>query len=183
MNRFFVLIFCMVFILPVYFIGHSRLNTAKHSDIFALDCNGAIVYLNGNIEHQGVYCLADKKMTDSAIEMATGRRPSELTSLNDLKAVGLEDGSSLKLSLTDDKTVHFKVERLATAKRILLDIPLDINSMLIGDFERLPGIGPVLAAAIIEYRQNNGDSISPDDLMMVSGIGPKKFKAIRGYFK
>ena len=42
--------------------------------------------------------------------------------------------------------------------------------------ERLPGIGPALAARIVEYRELHGDFLAPEDLLEVKGIGEKKLE-------
>jgi competence protein ComEA len=44
----------------------------------------------------------------------------------------------------------------------------------------LPGIGPELAGRIIARREEHGPFSSPDELMEVSGIGEKTFKALSG---
>ncbi len=46
---------------------------------------------------------------------------------------------------------------------------------------RLPGIGPVTAGRIIEYRENNGPFHKPEDLLNVSGIGPVTLERIREF--
>jgi len=50
------------------------------------------------------------------------------------------------------------------------------------DFDRLPGIGPVLADRILQYRQNNGGKLKLEDLLSVSGIGEKKYSALKNFF-
>lgn len=47
------------------------------------------------------------------------------------------------------------------------------------ELESLPGIGPSLAAAIVEHREREGAFGRVDDLLAVSGIGPAKLDAIR----
>lgn len=55
---------------------------------------------------------------------------------------------------------------------------LNINSATAEELEALPGIGPVLAEEIVNYREKNGPYESIEDIINVSGIGNAKFKAI-----
>ncbi|WP_217132026.1 ComEA family DNA-binding protein [Leucobacter chinensis] len=57
--------------------------------------------------------------------------------------------------------------------------PVNLNSADAAALETLPRIGPALAARIIEWRDANGGFRSVDDLMNVSGIGPKVFAELR----
>ena len=57
--------------------------------------------------------------------------------------------------------------------------PLDINTADAAALEALPGIGPALAAAIVEHRQRAGPFATVDELVEVSGIGPAKLERIR----
>lgn len=56
---------------------------------------------------------------------------------------------------------------------------VDINAADAASLERLPGIGPSLAAAIVEHRQRHGPFATVDELVEVSGIGPVKLEQIR----
>ncbi len=57
--------------------------------------------------------------------------------------------------------------------------PLDINRATAGELDALPGIGPVLAARIVEYRQRRGGFRSVTELRAVSGIGEKRYSALK----
>lgn len=57
--------------------------------------------------------------------------------------------------------------------------PLNINAASAAELESLPGVGPAIAAAIIEHRQRIGGFASVDGLLAVSGIGPSKLEQIR----
>jgi competence protein ComEA len=46
--------------------------------------------------------------------------------------------------------------------------------------DELDGIGPALAARIVEHRTARGGFRSVDELRQVEGIGPKRFEALRG---
>jgi len=58
---------------------------------------------------------------------------------------------------------------------------IDINSAPAADFEKLPGIGGAFARRIISFRDEHGPFSRPEELMQVSGIGKKKFQAIRPF--
>lgn len=58
---------------------------------------------------------------------------------------------------------------------------ININRANLEQLDSLPGIGPVLAQAIIDYRTEFGDFQTPEDLLNVSGIGEKKLEAILDY--
>ena len=56
---------------------------------------------------------------------------------------------------------------------------VEINTADAAALEALPGIGPSLAAAIVEHRRRHGPFASVDELIEVSGIGPVKLEQIR----
>lgn len=49
--------------------------------------------------------------------------------------------------------------------------PVDINTAAAEELQNLPGVGPVLAQRIVEYREANGPFASMEDLLGVKGIG------------
>lgn len=51
--------------------------------------------------------------------------------------------------------------------------PLDLNSATAAELEALPGIGPAIAARVVEHRERHGRFRSPQELERVPGIGPK----------
>ncbi|HEU5323238.1 MAG TPA: helix-hairpin-helix domain-containing protein, partial [Methylomirabilota bacterium] len=57
--------------------------------------------------------------------------------------------------------------------------PVDLNSATPDDLARLPGVGPSLAARIVERRQSGGTFRSIEDLRRVKGIGPVKLERLR----
>jgi competence protein ComEA len=62
---------------------------------------------------------------------------------------------------------------------VTLSGPVDINQADTEELESLPGIGPVLAKRIVEWRRQQGPFRSEDDLLQVRGIGPQSLKRIQ----
>ncbi len=56
---------------------------------------------------------------------------------------------------------------------------VNINNADSEQLETLPGIGPAMAARIIDYRKNNGGFKDINELKMVSGIGDKMYEKIK----
>ena len=56
---------------------------------------------------------------------------------------------------------------------------IDINTADESALDLLPGIGPAYAQRIVEYRTQNGPFQTIEDIMNVSGIGEKKFEAMK----
>ncbi|MDZ7640757.1 MAG: helix-hairpin-helix domain-containing protein [Desulfurivibrio sp.] len=57
--------------------------------------------------------------------------------------------------------------------------PLPVNRAERQTLTALPGIGPVLAARLVEYRQRHGSFTTIDELAAVSGIGPVTLEGLR----
>lgn len=57
--------------------------------------------------------------------------------------------------------------------------PVDLNSADVAALERVVGIGPAKAKAIVDYRNEHGPFASVDDLSKVSGFGAKSVEKLR----
>jgi competence protein ComEA len=57
--------------------------------------------------------------------------------------------------------------------------PVNINTATVDQLDGLPGIGPKMAARIIDYRQKNGGFKKLEDLMNIQGIGEKNFLKLK----
>ena len=56
---------------------------------------------------------------------------------------------------------------------------MSLSSATVAQLDGLDGIGPTLAQRIVDYRQAHGGFRSVDQLRDVSGIGDKRFEALR----
>lgn len=58
-------------------------------------------------------------------------------------------------------------------------VPVSLNTATVDQLDSLPGVGPVLAQHIIDYRAQHGGFRSVDDLREVNGIGERRFADLR----
>jgi len=137
-----------------------------------------IVDVAGWVRRPGVYEFTSGDRVIDAIDRAGGPRTSaDLTALN--LAAPLMDGTQIVVtkvgSTTGGATGSSDTEPSGGGTLI------NINSAGETELEDLPGVGPVTAAAIIDYRTQNGPFATVDDLIDVTGIGPSTLEQIRPF--
>ena len=76
-----------------------------------------------------------------------------------------------------DKAGHVQKLTAESGEQIAL------NTATAEDLERLPGVGPSMAGRILAYRQQAGGFGKIEDLLEVTGLGPKKFAKISPFVK
>ena len=129
------------------------------------------VYVTGAVRRPGVVTLAAGRV-EQAVEACGGATPdADLAKLN--LAMPLKDGQHIIVpgALTEEEAAT-----MAAAKP---DGLVHINMADEKALEALPGIGPVMAKRIVEYRQENGPFSSVEDLKKVRGIGEVKFSRLK----
>jgi competence protein ComEA len=134
------------------------------------------VHVAGAVLQEGVYDLPPGSITQQAIDAAGG--PTEGAILEALNlAAQLEDGQQIYVPSVSSTATASWVAQPTTSKATSERI--NVNTATAPELERLPGIGPSLANKIIECREEHGPFLTPDDLLLVSGIGPAKLDQIR----
>ena len=61
--------------------------------------------------------------------------------------------------------------------------PVDLNKATLADLESLPGVGPVLAQRILDWRTEHGRFTTVDELQEVTGVGQKKFDSLKPHVR
>lgn len=138
------------------------------------------VHVAGWVHDPGVYELDDGSRVIDAIEKAGGpKRGADLSTLN--LAALLTDAQQVLVPPPAPKgsgsTTGTAVEEgTGTATELV-----NVNTATPEELETLPGIGEVLAQAIIAYREENGPFTSVDQLIDVSGIGEVTLEEMREF--
>ena len=130
------------------------------------------VDVTGAVNTPGVYTLTASSRVIDAIKAAGGSAPGADLSTINLARV-LADGEQIYV---DAAVTNSKGVRVSSPKR---SGPININRATVSDFDSLDGIGPVIAARIVDYRKTHGPFITVEDLQKVSGIGAAKFAQIK----
>mgnify|MGYP003376378372 CR=1 FL=1 len=63
------------------------------------------------------------------------------------------------------------------------DVVVDLNAATAAELDALPGVGPVTAAKILDWRSAHGRFASVDQLREVSGIGAKTFERLKPHVR
>ncbi|MEK7298587.1 MAG: ComEA family DNA-binding protein [Candidatus Margulisiibacteriota bacterium] len=133
-----------------------------------------IVHVAGAVRRPGVYELTGGSRWSDAIQASGGPLPlADLDSLNLAQAI--LDGQRIWVPF--QKTTH-SLSATSDETTAASDT-LSINTAPAVELDKLPGIGPKTAAAIVAYREKNGPFRSIADLAKVKGLGPKSMARIR----
>ncbi len=149
--------------------------------------NQMIIHLSGEVKNPGVYSLSKKERLIDLIKAAGG-----LTKQADLEQINLAeklyDGQKVIIPLIIKNNVELNSsveagfqERYKISNsysKPFNDQLININQADQNELEKLSGIGPSKAAAIIKYREQNSFFIQKEDLLNVSGIGEKTLENI-----
>ncbi len=135
-----------------------------------------IINVAGKVKNPGVYQLPPGSRVVDALEAAGQQlKGVDISDINLARV--LVDGEQILIG--SNRTVSGKV----AAKKITADNPLDINRATIAQLDTLPGIGPVTAQRIIDYRTKAGRINAVDELKKISGLGGVKFEEIKALLR
>ncbi len=134
-----------------------------------------IVDVAGAVRKPGVFEFQPGDRVIDAVERAGGAlEKADLTLLN--LAAPLTDGQQILVPKKGETPSGTPVTGGVPGGPTAL---ININSADEATLETLNGVGPVLAAAIIQYRTEHGPFASVDQLDEVSGIGPATLEDLR----
>lgn len=135
-----------------------------------------VVHVVGAVRRPGLYELAEGSRVDDAIEKAGGSKPKAALELVNL-AAPVADGQQIVVPARAETAAAAAAPGSAGADAPAA--PVHLNSASLEELDSLPGIGPVTAQRILDYRTAHGAFQSVDELDAVPGIGPARLEQLR----
>lgn len=150
-----------------------------------------VVHITGEVKKEGVIYLKKGARIVDAIKEAGGEaKEADLSQVN--LAYELQDGQKIYIPNKNEKVSQYIIstngetidsngantgnESTSTSKE---EAKVNINTATQNELDGLPGIGPALAQRIIDFREENGNFKSIEDIQNVKGIGDSKFDEIK----
>jgi competence protein ComEA len=135
-----------------------------------------VVDVAGAVRRPGLYRLPSGSRIADAVARAGGMsRRAAAASVN--LAAPLADGEQVLVPALAAGTAGTGT---AVGGKASPSAPVDLNSATAEQLDGLPGIGPVTAQKIVDYRTEHGPFTSVDDLDAIPGIGPARIENLRG---
>jgi competence protein ComEA len=155
-----------------------------------------VVHVAGAVAHPGVYHLPLGSRAVDAVKAAGGAAPEADTDALNLAAIVADgdqlvvprrDGSSSIASETGSSTAKAGSPKKHDSPSGKLKNPgegtVNINTANAEELQRLPGIGPAMAARVLAYRKEIGRFTAVEQLLEVSGIGEKRLAQLKPFVR
>jgi competence protein ComEA len=134
-----------------------------------------VVDVAGDVRRPGLYKLPSGSRVQAAVIAAGGAtRKAQLDAVN--LAAPIADGEQIVVPGSGAGGAAAASSPAGSSP----SAPLDLNSATLEQLVALPGIGPVTAQKILDYRQQHGAFHSVSELEGVPGIGPAHLAQLKG---
>lgn len=137
-----------------------------------LASGSVLVHVDGAVYRKGVYRFPVGTRICDAVKRAVPDKSADLAELN--LAAPLQDGMTLRVPSRE-----YSRGESSTGKSKVVNL----NRANTEEIDQIPGIGPTLAARILDYRKAKGPFLTLEDLQKVPGIGKKLLGRIKDYVR
>lgn len=146
------------------------------------------VDIGGEVVNPGVYQVKQGTRLFQVIEEAGGlTEEADTDGINQAEMVA--DGQKIIVGSSDHNSPYYgqgQSEKSGAANQGAVQqgeegAIVNINLANAEELQQIPGIGPVTASKIIEYRETNGSFQKKEDIKNVSGIGDKTYESLKDY--
>ncbi|WP_433020742.1 helix-hairpin-helix domain-containing protein [Kribbella sp. CA-294648] len=142
-----------------------------------------VVHVAGKVRRPGLVRASTGSRVADVLAAAGGALPGvDLTTLNLARPV--TDGEQIVVGVPGAAPPSSPAAGQPTGTPgTPASTPLDLNTATLAQLDSLPGVGPVLAQRILDWRTEHGRFTSPDELQEVPGVGPKKFESLKPHVR
>ena len=186
MERFRYILFLLLAVavaIPVVVRSRPGRDHTAPAAFSVLPAPSGYVQVDGDVRHPGVYPLTAKTMTSGVMEMAEPLRPVSTLMPAAAEKAAPVSGDAFTVAVQADGTTVVTKGGMPASSRLVLGIPLDINTVSEAELDKIPGIGPGLAQRIVLYRHKNGGRMAVHELQEVEGVGEKRYADLKKYFQ
>lgn len=135
---------------------------------------GVVVDVEGAVRHPGLVRLPAGSRIADAVTRAGG--PTRLADRSGVNfAAPVSDGQQVLVPRRGSAGAL-----PAASGTVAASGPVSLSSATVEQLDALPGVGPVTAQKIIDYRTEHGAFHSVDELDAIPGIGPARLADLRG---
>ena len=173
--------------LPVVSVGEAQSNRPAPPSGAAAPTTAAtpvvvVVSVVGRVARPGLVSLAEGARVADVLAAAGGPQPGiDVSQLNLARRVG--DGEQIAVGIP---AAPDALPAAAAAPAggggpsgVAPTGPLDLNRAGVDQLDTLPGVGPVTAQRIVEWRSRNGRFARVEQLREIDGIGERRFEQLR----
>ena len=130
------------------------------------------LHVSGEVAAPGLVAVSAQARVADAIAAAGGSTPAaDLGAIN--LAATVRDGDHIVVPAISSESPGGALVRPAGDARVR------VNAASVDELQQLPGVGPVLAARIVDHREAHGPFTTVEDLLDVPGIGEAKLASLR----
>jgi competence protein ComEA len=136
-------------------------------------------YLVGAVRRPGLYRLEHgSRIADAVLRAGGATRRADLSLVN--LAAQVSDGTQVVVPRRVVVAAGAGPEGAVPAGgEVPAAGPVHLNTATVKQLDALPGVGPVTAQKIVDYREQHGAFSSVDDLDAIPGIGPARLEQLR----
>ena len=167
------LILIIGLVVGAYFI----INKTDKQDV-NLSNNKLVIDVAGAINNPDIYTFNQEAIVEDAIKAAGGftdQADMDLIYKTINRAALLQNHGKIYIPFIENVKDNNQPEQSNQNQSNLININTADNKLL----DILPGIGPITAERIIEYRENKGQYQRKEDLMKVEGISISKYNKLK----